>query len=73
VRSLDTTYSLSVQQPLSRDRTTREREVDQATYAVVPKQPIESRQREKPRSNRRADAAGLRILVIGGWRLVAGR
>ncbi|HEY2853808.1 MAG TPA: hypothetical protein VGJ18_13230, partial [Gemmatimonadaceae bacterium] len=73
VRSLDTTDLLSVQEHLSRDRTTRVREVDQATYAVVPKQPIESRQRKKPRSNRRADAAGFRILVIAGWRLVAGR
>ena len=58
VRSLDTTDSLSVQEHLSRDRTTRVREVDQATYAVAPKQSIESRQRMKPRNVRRADIAG---------------
>jgi len=59
VRSLDTTDSLSVQEHLSRDRTTRVREVDQATYAVAPNQSIESRQRMKPRNVRRADIAGL--------------
>ena len=59
VRSLDTTDSLSVQEHLSRDRTTRVREVDQATYAVAPKQPIESCQRMKLRNARRADIAGL--------------
>ena len=61
VRSLDTTDSLSVQGHLSRDRTTRVREVDQATYAVASNRTIESRQREKPRSYRRAGAAGLHI------------
>jgi len=59
VRSLDTTDSLSVQEHLSRDRTTRVREVDQATYAVASNRTIESRQRMKPRNVRRADIAGL--------------
>ena len=59
VRSLDTTDLLSVQEHLSRDRTTRVREVDQATYAVAPNHSIESRQRMKPRNVRRADIAGL--------------
>ena len=63
VRSLDTTDSLSVQEHLSRDRTTRVREVDQATYAVAPRQSIESRQRMKPRNVRRADIAGLLFVV----------
>jgi len=64
VRSLDTTDSLSVQEHLSRDRTTRVREVDQATYAVAPNQSIESRQRMKPRNVRRADIAGLFLLIL---------
>ena len=58
VRSLDTTDSLSVQEHLSRDRTTRVREVDQATYAVASNRTIESCQRIKPRNVRRADIAG---------------
>src|SRR5437762_2589067 len=54
VRSLDTTYSLSVQEHLSRDRTTREREVDQATHVVASNRTIESGQRCQPRGYRRS-------------------
>jgi len=64
VRSLDTTDSLSVQEHLSRDRTTRVREVDQATYAVASNRTIESCQRIKPRNVRRADIAGLLFVVV---------